>query len=474
MARTLLGSTYNGASLRTLANDAATALDRLDRAVVTVLNYGAKGDGTTDDTAALQAMIDDVGYFRLPEGTFPVTDELVIPSSPAGSTWAGEGMTRSQILASGMAGKSVLRVANPAALHRLIMRDFRIYGDADHAINLTTTNQVFQSEFRNLHLTSVAGSTFVATEHFSTAWYNVQTYSTGGHGFELEGGNSTVLVNCYAHNSGPGKAGYRIKAAATLIGCNGVDVGDVWGIFGASTAADGANSKHEIVLIGCNLEDFQTHAIELRFNGSLTMDRTSFVAKSSGTYETLIKGDVDGGSGWRIYERACSSSTKGATMSGASRILHKATPGLIDVSAAMFPDYYRTDEARLYTAPSLSVSAPGTTTGVSAHKFAHLDFDRSYGFHLQPPATWTANATTFAVTRIATVRTANTSATTFQTASGGVRGQRLTVIIEDAFTTIKHNYAASGRFLTTSGADITGASGDVYEFVHNGTNWKQV
>ena len=40
--------------------------------VVNIKDYGAKGDGTTDDTTAVVAMMNDVGYAFIPAGTYRV------------------------------------------------------------------------------------------------------------------------------------------------------------------------------------------------------------------------------------------------------------------------------------------------------------------------------------------------------------------------------------------------------------------
>src|SRR6266550_5454084 len=46
---------------------------------LTVLDFGAKGDGTADDTAAIQELIDaKVGSLRFPAGSYRITKPLVV------------------------------------------------------------------------------------------------------------------------------------------------------------------------------------------------------------------------------------------------------------------------------------------------------------------------------------------------------------------------------------------------------------
>jgi hypothetical protein len=134
-----------------------------------------------------------------------------------------------------------------------------------------------------------------------------------------------------------------------------------------------------------------------------------------------------------------------------------------------FPDYYNTNAALVYPASVETMSLPFFQ--VAATKFDQLDAARYWGFTSQAPSTWTANATTVSLAGRNTIKTANTVATSFQTATGGVEGQRITIIVKDANTTIVNNFAAGGRFLNKSGANYVAANGSVYEYVYNGTNW---
>lgn len=449
---------------------------------VTVEDYGAVGDNTTDDTAAIQKMIDDRGYFTLSAKTYRITNTLTIPPHSTslkaiGARFSGAGMEKSVLRCDGMAGKAAIASAAATGLYRVTMADFSVTGDADSCISFALTtgaNQLYQSEFRNLVLSCAAGSAFKATSHFSTSWHNVHTYSTGGHGFELQGGNSTVLVNCYGHTSGAGKAGYRIFGGAVLIACNGVDsAGDIWGDFGAAIAAgDPYQAQFRITMIGCNVEDWDNDAIILRNTGSITFETCTFTAKAAGTFNSVISQPLVGAASlWKIVERNSVYVTKGSTLSGASRVIMNAGPELIRSNGNLFTDMYRADQTLLYTIPKEGVTVPAF--GAVASKFAALDADRYYGFTHQPPTVWTANATTFSVAGKNVVKTANTGATAFATATGGTEGQELSLVIRDAFTTVNHGTGANA-FNLKGAANLVCASGDVLKFVHNGTGWKQL
>jgi len=74
---------------------ARTAQEKM-RESVSVLDFGATGDGTTDDTAAIQLAIDSRKSLHWPPGEFIITDELTFPATtvPGGGWWKGGGMSR--------------------------------------------------------------------------------------------------------------------------------------------------------------------------------------------------------------------------------------------------------------------------------------------------------------------------------------------------------------------------------------------
>ncbi|MBS1079103.1 glycosyl hydrolase family 28-related protein [Gluconobacter kondonii] len=65
----------------TRATDAeATLLSRIEQ-IRTVKDFGAKGDGDTDDTAAFKAAISETEYAYVPQGNYVITDASVLLSS---------------------------------------------------------------------------------------------------------------------------------------------------------------------------------------------------------------------------------------------------------------------------------------------------------------------------------------------------------------------------------------------------------
>lgn len=84
--------------------------------------------------------------------------------------------------------------------------------------------------------------------------------------------------------------------------------------------------------------------------------------------------------------------------------------------------------------------------------------------------TFTDGDTTPSVLGYKTFKTANTAATSITTFDNGFKGQKITVIFTDSNTTIVHG---SGIYLK-GGANVTPSANSVMEFVYDGTNWYEI
>lgn len=445
-----------------------------------ITQFGAlEGVGTDfDNSVPINAFIASIGGMIAPIGDFELQNPLIIRQAitSSGTLWKGSGMEQTRFNCVNMVGKSAIQLESSSGLYRITMRDFQIDGDCGSAIYLETSGELFQSHFENLVLRCGAGDCFFAERHFSTSWYNVHTQSQGGNGFALQGGNSTALINCYAHNiPAAGKAGYKIKGGATLIACNGLDSGETWGIFGADIANDGENVIYRISIIGGNAEEFTETGIKTRFQGSIYMENFAMLAPSAAVTPTF-----DG-----YVEMNCSSSTlvrnsgtwvsKGSVIQNLAQVKTNGNQFRIELNQEDAPEPEYEQGGLLYKAATAGRTNEVTAFGIRAQNFNLIDCERNYGFNVQLPVTWTANTTSFNVSGRHNVETANTLATQLRSATGFVDQQDLFICINDSNTTVVHFGGGAGQFRLKSGANETPAQGDVYHFkMFDGVTWSQV
>jgi hypothetical protein len=152
-------------------------------AVANVLDYGAKGDGTTNDTAALQAAIDAVnaqpmnGVVYLPSGTYKITTAL---SVPYGVSIFGDGGTASIIQA-----------------------------EACNGLNFTSFGYSIGSMFyEDFGLTANSGSNYAAVQSINSPTsvtqdglnFNRMRFYGWNQCFVLSSTWNTIISNCRAEN----------------------------------------------------------------------------------------------------------------------------------------------------------------------------------------------------------------------------------------------------------------------------------
>ncbi|PAP93982.1 hypothetical protein [Mesorhizobium wenxiniae] len=458
----------------------------------TVNAYGAYGDNTSsitgdghDDTLAIQGMIDHVGYYRLGLGRYKITEPLFLYSATGSPTSIGVlchgvGKEKSALVAFGMAGKSMLKPSPDTGLHRIHLAHHRMFGDADTCVNYTlASGQLYESTFNEMLFESDAEASFIANRHFATSWYGCSFSSEDGDSVKLQGGNSTVLTNCYAHECGAGKSNFRIGGYATLINCLGGDTttgGTYVFHVGGDPFATGVNNVMQIHILGGNAEDFGTAAIAVDAGGGqLIVENLAMVARASGTYETAIK--IISGTAASVWIRGNTRlSTKGATRSGSSNIQGTGGVFLVEnqsnTTTGSFPDFYNTTSSLLTEIPILQVR--GGALGTQDLQISRLKSGLESGFIAPVAVTFTANASTFSVASQNSVKTANTVATDLTNFTDGVENQTLKLLVKDANTTIKHDAGGAGEIWLTSGADYLAANGEVLEFIFHSPRWYQI
>lgn len=483
--------------------------------------FGAVGDGTTDDTIAIQAAItycqsDTQGATRqlhLPAGNYLITAPLVI--SKQFITISGDGMFQSRILFDGVT--DCITTSSMSYL-RCILRDFAMIGDATsgHGLNLTNLNpalpgQVYMSEFKNLQIYS-GGTAFYAKggaavpQFFSNVMYNVVCDSISGHAFHIASGPGNSYTSLYAISVPAGKAGYRMTGNVTLVNCNGLNDGDVWGAFGSETTGVdgfqndfGYNDYINLVMIGCNVERFGSRTagegIGVRicnvFRGfemsGCTFQRADAdIPLGVGSYKALISLRY-GSNGVRIPVKL-----------GLTAIYLRDTINFTGTNTPSQAYFYAEYDAHFEDTNRTAFSVNIVTYRVNADAISYPmnsktlvnDIYGGYAFqdaaisprrisaqvirYVTPAAltpvgaSQTIDVTGYTKVTVTPAAAASIAKATFtQTPAAGLDyGRNGELIIEAGNTnlTIKHNVAGAGGFRLAGGADVTMARGEVRTF----------
>ena len=107
--------------------ETATALDRAYRRGVSVLEYGAVGDGITDDTLAIQAALDNADLVTIPAGTYKIATLNITRS---GVTLRGDGRGATALLST--AGAPLVSAVGPVGdfLRDIHLSDMTLAGNS--------------------------------------------------------------------------------------------------------------------------------------------------------------------------------------------------------------------------------------------------------------------------------------------------------------------------------------------------------
>lgn len=222
-----------GASTGTVNRVQTIAPNLANYGIVNVKDYGAKGDGITDDTVAIKAAVSSHGRVFFPIGTYIVSDTITLGYGRQiiGSSYSGG--TKLQMITD---GKPLLKVKNIPFVQ---IRNICLLGNNDW------DNQSSPEQVTNSDGILLVGANMVTIE-------NVQIRCFKDNGIKMLGGNtSCIQIN--------GKALY-VKNNS---GC-GIYVSDVHGCIITSSSIE--FNKNENIKIMPNTMDTEFNSINCNFS----------------------------------------------------------------------------------------------------------------------------------------------------------------------------------------------------------------
>jgi hypothetical protein len=225
----LLNLQTQAQAAQTTANSAVTTSSTKvpkDALVYNVKDHGAVGNGSTDDTAAIQATINLVGssggIVFFPSGTYSIGTSLTIASniiiqgSGSGTSFIKQNSTSSDVFVG-------------TDIASLIIESIRLNGPASgsgNGVHLTTSVSTATPyiTMRDVVVSAMGGDGINISLPLTCRFDRVVVFNCGGYGINLfgstvPGSSGITLTSCYT--SGCTTGGFRLFKIgyATLIGC---------------------------------------------------------------------------------------------------------------------------------------------------------------------------------------------------------------------------------------------------------------
>lgn len=230
---TMVGGTGGPASASQLSSSQSPGMPLSDTAAAgglfDVMNYGATGNGTTDDTAALQQALNDSavspggGICLVPHGTFLVSKAIMIPAGAHliidGTILLADGANQDMLFVNGsnvlIEGTGRLEgngskqsatiggIVNTAGIANLTVRGLTVNNVRNWGVNVTNCSNVL---LEGMVMSNNGNSNEFAAEAINCWARNCTITGTNDFGFAFYGGvqNSGITDSLSYGNAGPG------------------------------------------------------------------------------------------------------------------------------------------------------------------------------------------------------------------------------------------------------------------------------
>jgi hypothetical protein len=299
--------------------------------IVNIKNFGATGNGTTNDTAAIQAAFafataNNLTRIYFPPGTYvtdPITqcsDGMIIYGAGANLSNVGTSTLQSRT------GDNVIELTGHN-IFSLVIRDLIIQGSGGdtwgggfhgHGIYDDGYSAIQNLEVHNVQIKNTTGNGILLREAYSVLLNGVVTNNTLGNGIEATGFCITC-INCFIENLPNTNGnfipcGFRFYSASpVLIGCNGLYTGQDWAVFGTNGFGQAQTVSGEVtypgdqigtgltmaqgacrpIIRGCNIEGFTRYGLRFCATSFGTLEGCVFEPDGPGGCVAGIKFDFN-------------------------------------------------------------------------------------------------------------------------------------------------------------------------------------
>lgn len=267
--------------------------------VFNVRASGAIGDGVTDDTLAIQSVLDKAATtvgktYRtvfVPAGNWKVSG--LILTGNVRLIGAGDGET----LLFSMDNAPIINCRS-SDFEMPVVEKLRIRGSVDagsNQIGLKVDDPLYglRAAVRDVWIENCGGDGLYVGLAFSSIFENIFATNCAGYPFHYNAPNmpGNVFLSCYAGNvRDTAPVGFRIRAGeAILKGCNGINSlnpGSKWAVVGKKSGVDGdtAHAGAVLDLEDCNLESYiDSGILAYSFSFINLRGNTTFVGQALST-----------------------------------------------------------------------------------------------------------------------------------------------------------------------------------------------
>jgi hypothetical protein len=461
-----------------------------------------------DNAVALQAFWDACSsdtpnspHGRLPWGTIRTSVGPVAKKQFNNISGHGKNQTVIQLTSATGDGLSTIAMT----YFKPCWSDFTVDASASsgYGINLSNvTNEVYDGELARI--TVAAGSDgLYAPRMFSMDVRNIRSSSTNGHSFRANNGPATTWTTCYAVRCGPGKCGYRFAGETLMIGCNGLDNGERYAVFGSNpAAADGFQNDFpgltdfpRVTMIGCNVEAYSVEAFRLHnsyrrftFEGG-KIDRSAFSSAYTSVLTVCAQG-VDVNTPIRLnpsfYSPGAGVPVNGA---GAQFWVQSGNVCIVDMTGDTLGQVFDSTVSGGTLVPMVHMGVVQDVFGGRAMSFNAVQAGRVVAgvLRLSPKtfapvgASQNIDVTGCMVATVTPVAAASISTATFDTTTIGADKDvgrdvgLLYIKAGNANLTINHNGGAGvDNFIMAGAANVTLAANEVRVFLRSKNQWREL